>query len=59
MGRFSVRESGADAILVIGIGDMAEVEKESRQLSLLGRRKSGDSMLNFLNAHNLGNYHFI
>ena len=51
MGGIAVGQSGIDALLIVGIGGVPEVEKESRHLGLRGWRERRDAVLDFFNAH--------
>ena len=47
----SISRPGGNPLLVIQIREMSEMKKECCYLTLLLRRKSGNALLNFFNAH--------
>ena len=51
----AVRKSGVDALLIVRVRSVSKVEKESRNLALLGRRKGHKAVLDFFDAHGAQN----
>lgn len=47
----TVRESGGDALLILGIRRVSQMKKKSRDLALLLRRKRRNAVLNVFHAH--------